>query len=58
MSGEVISHFPISDSRASLKSWTVAVVIASGLLIAVSACASDSYSTVNGSVHVVAGRPA
>lgn len=54
----VIPNFPILDERASLKWWTVPVAVASGLLIAMSASAGDSYSTINGSVHVAAGRPA
>jgi hypothetical protein len=58
MSGIVLANFPIFDGRVLLKWWTVAIVIASGLLVALSACASDSYSTINGSVHVTAGRPA
>ena len=58
MSGIVMSNLPISHSRGSLKACTVAVAIASGLLVAASACASDSYNTINGSVHVPAGRPA
>jgi DUF4097 and DUF4098 domain-containing protein YvlB len=46
--------------RASPGPRTISVVVASGLLIAVGACASaeGSYNTINGSVHVVAGRPA
>jgi len=58
MSEVVISNSPIFDARASRKWWSVPVVVASGLLVAVSACASDSYNTINGSVHIAAGRPA
>jgi hypothetical protein len=54
----VVSHFPIFDRRPSLKGWAVPFAVASGLLVAMSACASDSYNTINGSVHVAAGRPA
>jgi hypothetical protein len=56
MSEAVISNLPIR--RASLRWWTVPVAIGSGLLVAMSACAGDSYNTINGSVHVAAGRPA
>jgi hypothetical protein len=48
----------IVGGRASLRLWTVPVAIASGLLVAMSASAGDSYNTINGSVHVEVGRPA
>jgi hypothetical protein len=58
MSETTISNSPIVDRRASSR-WRVATIASvSGLLISMNACASDSYSTINGSVHVVAGRPA
>lgn len=58
MSGIVMSNVSSFDRRASLKAWTVTVAIASGFLVAGSACAGDSYNSINGSVHVAAGRPA
>jgi cytoskeletal protein CcmA (bactofilin family) len=45
------------DRRAARQWRNASIGIASGLLVAMSACASDSYSTINGSVHVAAGRP-
>ena len=58
MSEPVISNVVILRGRAWHKGWTVPIAIASGLLVAMSASAGDSYSTINGSVHVSAGRPA
>jgi hypothetical protein len=58
MSEAAISNIAIFDRRLSSRWRIAAVAIASGLLGAMSACASNSYNTVNGSVHVVAGRPA
>ena len=46
------------EGRAARQWRHASIGIASGLLVAMSACASDSYSTINGSVHVAAGRPA
>jgi len=58
MSEAVISNIPIFDGRAS-PGWCIAAIgIAFGLLATVSACASNSHSTINGSVHIVAGQPA
>jgi len=57
----VILDIQILAKRASPMSLIVPVAIAYGLLISVSACASDkddSYNTVNGSVHILAGKPA
>ena len=50
-------NFTNFDRPASLNWWTVPF-IASGLIFAIDACAGDTYKTVNGSVHVAAGRPA
>jgi hypothetical protein len=52
MSETAISNIPIEDRRASSR-WRIGTIASvSGLLISMSACASDSYSTINGSVHV------
>lgn len=61
MTEAAILRIPIFVKRASPRSWIVPVAVGYGLLISVSACASDgggSYNTINGSVHVVAGKPA
>ena len=58
MSEAVNPNHPIFSGRASLKRWGVLMATASGLLAAMVAFANDSYSTINGSVHVAAGRPA
>jgi hypothetical protein len=58
MSEAAFSNILIFDRRVSPR-WRMATIgIGFGLLATVSACASDSYNTINGSVHVVAGRPA
>jgi len=58
MKETALANIRLLDGR-TLPHWRNATAgIASGLLIAMSACASDSYSTINGSVHVAAGRPA
>jgi cytoskeletal protein CcmA (bactofilin family) len=47
--------------RAHPRPYLVPLAIAWGLLIAAGACAGDrgdSYNTINGSVHVIAGKPA
>lgn len=58
MSEAIISKFATLGGRPSVTWWTVPVAIASGLLLAMSASAGDSYNTINGSVHVESGRPA
>lgn len=57
----VTLNIPTFVKRASPRSRIVPIVMTYGLLIAASACASDrdgSYNTINGSVRVVAGKPA
>jgi hypothetical protein len=44
--------------RVARQSWLATIFIACGLLVATSTYAGDSYNTINGSVHVAAGRPA
>jgi hypothetical protein len=46
--------------RASLRAQIAPMALVCGLLVAASASASDAgpYNTINGSVHVVAGKPA
>jgi hypothetical protein len=54
-------NIPIFVKRASPSSRIFPIAIAYGLLMTASACASDtggSYNTINGSIHVVAGKPA
>jgi hypothetical protein len=58
MSEAANSNILILDRRASLRKRIVPIAIAFGMLMTVGASASDSYNTINGSVHVVAGRPA
>ena len=59
MTEAAILNIPNFVKRASQKSRITPIAIAYGLLVSVSACASDSsYNTINGSVHVVAGKPA
>ena len=59
MTETAIVTIPCFVKRYSPRSRIVSIAIAFGLLIAASACASGgSYNTINGSVHVVAGRPA
>jgi hypothetical protein len=55
-----ILNIPIFVRRASPRSRIVPIAIGYGLLISISAYAGDSggsYNTINGSVHIVAGKP-
>jgi hypothetical protein len=58
MTEAAFSNIRLFNERASLKWRNGTVAVAFGLLVSVDASASDSYNTINGSVHVVAGRPA
>ena len=58
MTEAAFSNIRLFDGRAALRWRNATIAVAFGLLVTVSACASDSYNTINGSVHVVAGRPA
>jgi hypothetical protein len=52
-------NIPIFFGRDSRRTWIAPVALAFGLFVTLNACASDgSYHTINGSVHVVAGKPA
>ena len=54
-----ILNIPLFVQRTSPRARIVPIAIACGLLFTLSACASDgSYNTINGSVHVIAGKPA
>jgi hypothetical protein len=58
MTEAAFSNIRLFDGRASLRWQRSAIAVAFGLLATVSASAGDSYNTINGSVHVAAGKPA
>lgn len=58
MTDATLSNIRMLDRRFARQSRVTSLLIASSLLVAMSAHAGDSYNSINGSVHVAAGRPA
>jgi hypothetical protein len=58
MKEAAFSNIRFFDGRALPRWQKSTIAVAFGLLVTVSASAGDSYNTINGSVHVAAGKPA